>query len=249
MKALLNKEIKSKAELFRTTSGFGPTDSICLDSFLLKKNITTLFKPMSGNFAGMAIKANNERNFILVNSKHTKGKQHFTIAHELYHLFIQENFKSQRCETGLFERQQDIEERKADIFAACFLMPENGIFELIPDKEKAGKNLISTETLFRIQHYFNVSFNALIYRIIELGYIDKTYYDKYESGKKTIALRLGYDISLYEPANENKVIGDYASKASYLYKKQMITEAEYLRLLNTINIDPYKKFIQNKDEE
>ncbi len=52
------------------------------------------------------------------------------------------------------------------IFAACFIMPENGMLELIPDKEKTGKSLISTETLFRIQHYFNVSFNTLIYTVI-----------------------------------------------------------------------------------
>lgn len=242
MKFLLNKDIKSKAELFRTSNGFGPADSICLYSFLLKKNITTLFKPMSGDFAGMAIRVNNERNFILINCNHNKGKQHFTIAHELYHLYIQDNFKTHKCTTGIFDKQSDNEEIKADIFAACFLMPENGVIELIPDKEKKRKNLISTETLFRIQHYYGVSFNALLYRLIELGYIEKSYYDRYEFGKKAIASRLGYDIGLYEPANENKVISDYASKASFLYHNRIITEAEYLRLLNTIGIDPFSEY-------
>ncbi len=248
MKTLLNKEIKNNAELFRSKIGIGPTEPICLESFLLKKNITTLFKSMSGSFSGMAIKVNDERRFILVNQNHTKGRQNFTIAHELYHLFVQNDFKSQKCITGLFEKQRDTEERKADVFAACFLMPENGVVEMITEKERTKRNLISTETLFKIQHYYSVSLNAMIYRLIELGYIDKTYYDKYESGKKTTALKLGYDVSLYEKANENKIIGDYAAKATLLYENKMISEAEYLRLLNAVNIDPFKTVDENNED-
>ena len=31
--------------------------------------------------------------FMLINANHSIGKQNFSIAHELYHLFVQENFK------------------------------------------------------------------------------------------------------------------------------------------------------------
>lgn len=237
--SILWNEIGEKASTFRVENGYGPTDSILLTSLLLKKNIITLFKPMSEKFAGMAIKAGENLNFILVNQNHILGKQHFTIGHEIYHLFIQDNFTSHRCNTGLFEKQEDSEERKADLFAACLLLPENGIIQLIPNAEKQKKNLISTETLFRIQQYYGLSVNAVIYRLCELEYIDNSYYDKYSNGKMSTARKLGYDDRLYKPGNADKIIGDYGTIVNRLYQDQRISESYYLELLNAINIDPF----------
>ncbi len=57
---------------------------------------------------------------MLINTTQSLGKQHFTIGHGLYHLFIQENFSSQTCQTGMFNKKE-VEEYRADWFAAfCF---------------------------------------------------------------------------------------------------------------------------------
>ncbi|MDP4273624.1 MAG: ImmA/IrrE family metallo-endopeptidase [Bacteroidota bacterium] len=237
--SLLWIEIGEKASTFRSENGYGPTDPILLNSLLLKKNIITLFKPLTEKFSGMAIKASEDLHFILINQNHTLGKQHFTIGHEIYHLFVQENFISQRCNTGLFDQQKDNEEKKADFFAACLLMPENGIIQLIPNAERQKKNLISDETLFRIQQYYGLSVNAVIYRLCELKYIDSSYFDKYNSGKILLAKKLGFDDKLYKPGNFNKVIGDYGSLVNRLYQNKKISESYYLELLNAINIDPF----------
>ena len=237
--SLLWFEIGEKASTFRSRNGFGPTDPIQLNSFLLKANIITLFKPLSDKFGGMAIKADGGFNFILVNQNHSLGKQHFTIGHEFYHLFCQKNFTSQRCNTGLFDKQVDQEEKKADFFAACLLMPETGIIQLIPDHEKKSKNLISTESIFRIQQYYGLSVNAVIYRLCELEYTDKSYFEKFSSGKIGTALRLGYDDHLYKPGNADKVIGDYATRVDKLFKDEIISESHHMELLNAINLDPF----------
>lgn len=237
--SILWNEISEKASTFRTENGYGPTDPILLNSLLLKKNILTLFKPLSGKFSGMAIKASENLHFILVNQNHTLGKQHFTIGHEIYHLYIQENFTSQRCNAGLFDKQEDEEEKKADLFAACLLMPESGIIQLIPNAERQKKNLISNETIFRIQQYYGLSVNAVIYRLCKMEYIDSSYFDKYKSGKITIAKNLGFDDKLYKPGNYFKVIGDYGPLVNTLYQNRKISESYYLELLNAINIDPF----------
>lgn len=238
-KGLIKFDIENKASTFRKNNGFGETDPIRLESLLLKKNIITLFKPLSGSLAGMAIKVSDEAMFILVNCNHSLGKQHFTIAHELYHLFVQENFNSQKCLTGLFEGHEDIEEQKADLFAANLLLPELGVFELIPEKERQHKNAISAQTIFRIQQYYSVSIKAVIYRLVEFGLVDKSYFDTYASGNKIMAKKLGYDIKLYEKGNFEKSIGDYATLASSLYSSQKISESYYLELLNAIGFDPF----------
>jgi Zn-dependent peptidase ImmA (M78 family) len=237
---LLIKEVDRLASNFRTENGYGVNEPIHLTSLFLRKNIITIFRPLSSKFAGMAIKANDDLRFMMVNQNHSLGKQHFTIGHELYHLFIQEEFSSQRCITALFDKQTDIEEQKADIFAACLLLPETGITELIPISERQKRNMISAETVFKIQQYYTLSINAVIYRLVELDFVDKIYFDKYSSDKKNTARKLGYDISLYEPGNEFKVIGDYGLLVNHLYKNKKISESYYLELLNAINIDPFE---------
>lgn len=237
---LLIKEVDRLASNFRTENGYGVNEPILLTSLLLRKNIITIFKPLSPKFAGMAIKANDNFKFMMVNQNHSLGKQHFTIGHELYHLFIQEKFTSQRCITALFDKQTDGEEQKADIFSACLLLPETGITELIPISERQKRNNISAETIFKIQQYYSLSINAVIYRLVELGFVDKIYFDKYSSDKKNTARKLGYDITLYEPGNKFKVIGDYGILVNHLYKNKKISESHYLELLNAINIDPFE---------
>lgn len=177
----------------------------------------------------------------MVNHHHNVGKQNFTIAHELYHLFVQENFTYQRCMTGLFDKQKDIEERKADYFAANLLLPKMGVYDLIPQFEREATNKVSRETTFKIQQYYGVSVNAVIFRLVDLGLVNKSYYDVYrEMGKLHTARLLGYDATLYLRGNENRVIGDYGAIASRLFQSIKISESYYFELLNSINVDPFE---------
>ncbi|TAF73183.1 MAG: ImmA/IrrE family metallo-endopeptidase [Bacteroidetes bacterium] len=243
----LRFEIEKKALGFRIENGYSSTEPIQLDSLLIKQNVITIFKPLSGSLAGMAIKAPNGLKFMMINQNHNLGKQHFTIGHELYHLFIQENFTSQRCITGLFDKQIDIEEKKADLFSACLLLPESGIKQLIPDKEFANKKSLTVQTLFKIQHFYKVSMKATIFRLYELELIDDSYFKDYETGIKSTAHRLGFNISLYESGNFNKMIGDYGIVANQLFQNEKISEAHYYELLHAINIDPLK-ILQSENE-
>ena len=80
-------------------------------------------------------------------------------------------------------------------------------------KFQPKKNLISDTTVFKIQQYYSISVNAVIYRLVELDFVDNTYYDKY--------------------------IGYYGIIANELFKSKKISESFYLELMNAINIDPF----------
>jgi Zn-dependent peptidase ImmA (M78 family) len=233
-------DLKLKASKFRETNGLSANSSISLRSIIIKHNILTISKPLD-QVSGMAIKANDLK-FILFNSNHIYSRSRFTVAHELYHLFIQDNFDSAKCNTGLHEKQSDREETNADYFAASLLMPDDGVLELIPEPERR-KNKVSDATLFRIHQYYKVSVNAAIFKLIELGLADGSYYTKYDS-KKALALNLGYDDTLFKPMEPNRHIGDYGIIANDLYNKGLISESFYFELMNAINIDPF-----DKDEE
>lgn len=237
-------ECKEKAAEFRNRFGYGPNDPIHLRSFLLQQNVMTLFKPMSAGFAGMAMIVDQKR-FMMVNQTHTLGKQHFTIAHELYHLFVQENFTSQKCKTGLFLKQTDPEEKKADIFAGHLLLPEIGVTSLIPKEERTSK--ISDQTIFKIQQVYSASIKATIYRLIELGFADESYFEQYKKGSTEKMRNLGFDTRLMYPGNQDLTLGDYAVMAGTLFQLGKISESVYLAYLNAIHIDPLQK-IENGEE-
>lgn len=230
------KILQKNASLFRERNGIGSGEAIRLKSLLLKLNVLTIFKPMTDSFSGMSLKINDNSRFILVNSNHSIGRQHFTIAHELYHLFIQEKFEIHQCITGLFDTKNK-EEYNADYFASCLLMPENGINEMLPDVELT-KNKVSLQSIIKLEQYFSVSRSSMLLRLKMLGLVDEKHYEHLKSYKAIESSQLyGYNTSLYKAGNHNLVIGNYGEKAKILFDNEIISEGHYLELMNQIGID------------
>lgn len=230
--------LEKSATEFRQLNGIGSGDPIRLKSILSKLNVVTVYKPLSSSFSGMALKITNGNNvdrFILVNSNHNIGKQHFTICHELYHLYIQKEFKSMICNTGLFDKKNG-EEYNADVYASFLLLPEIGIKSLIPDEEM-GRDKISLKTILKIEHYYSCSRAALLYRLKELQLLTSNGYDKYVNNIKMGAIQNGYSTDLYEPGNEKLVVGNYGELARELFESQKISETHYMALLMDLGMN------------
>jgi Zn-dependent peptidase ImmA (M78 family) len=243
---LLEKEAFS----FRTDHGLHSTDPIRLKSLLQRLNVITVFTPLSGQFSGMAIKAqkgSTYERFMLVNSNTTVGKQHFTICHELYHLFVQPDFSSQVCKTGLFDKKLDKNEYYADIFASFLLLPTEGLLKNIPDEE-LNKKPISLRTILFIEHQYSCSRRALLYRLKSLNLIKQAEYDAFTINVKRGALENGFQTALYEPGNNQTTIGDYGSLARELYDKEKISQSHYYSLLTDFGIDITKLDEAENDE-
>lgn len=229
-----NLIIKQKTSSFRQQNGISNDEPIRLISLLQKLNVITLFRPLKENISGISLKIKDYR-FMVVNSDNTLGKQHFTICHELYHLFIQEVFEYMICNTGLFDKKNKIE-YIADLFAANLLLPEEGIIKLIPENE-LKKNNITLSTIIKTEQYYSSSRKSLLIRLDNLGLINYDKYEKYNNNIILSALRTGYDTALYKKANANKVIGDYGQRARKLYETEKISETHYISLLRDIGID------------
>lgn len=224
--------IEKQVSAFRKENGLSSCEPISLKSLLLKLNVLTVFKPLSDNFSGMCLKDNSEHRFMLINSNHSRGRQHFTIAHELYHLYVEKNPKPHKCNPGYVNSTI---EREADLFAALLLMPSDGLCQFIPESELISKE-VSIGTILKLEHYFSVSRSALLYRLLNIGLIEKkTHSDLWLIGVKNSAICYGYDTSLYESANEGLVIGDFGEKAHALFKANKISEGHYWELLHKIN--------------
>lgn len=237
-------KLKKDASEFRNELGYGITDSVNLNSLLIKLDIITVFKRLSNSFSGMAISISNpEKKFILINSDHSIGRQNFSICHELFHLYKDEDFHPHHSSAGAFNKRAR-NDYHADIFASYFLLPEEGILSLIPDKQ-LPKDRITVDSILKIEHYFRCSRSALLYRLKELDLISSTYYDTHILNVKSTAKLYGYPTELYEPGNEGKVIGNYGSIAKSLFDQEKISEGHYISLMKDIGFDVFN---ENNDD-
>lgn len=228
--------LEKTASEFRQTYGLNDRQPIRLRSFLQELNVQTVFKPLSESFAGMAMKIDDER-FMLVNSNHSLARQHFTICHELYHLFVQKNFTSQVCNTGQFN-YKDPEELNADWFAAYLLIPRDGVLMQIEDWDELDKNQIKLATILKLEQFFSCSRSALLIRLEEIGLVDRAYGSQFKDNVKRSASLFGYTTELYEPGNANQTIGDYGTLARQLFDTEQISESHYTQLLIDLGISP-----------
>lgn len=230
--------IEVKASELRTDWGLSAVEPASIKQLLIKLNILTLYRPLRDDFSGMCLKVGDHQ-FILVNSTHPVGRQNFTIAHEFYHLFVQDAFELHYCNPGNDSASK--QEKEADYFAAVFLLPEMGLKRMIPESELLKKT-ISMGTLLRLEHYFEVSRSALLVRLKTLRMITSAEYLKLANTSVVKSAReYGFDTSLYLPGNDGLVIGDYGIKARTLYDKGLISEGHYVELLSKIGSEPAQR--------
>ena len=86
MKRLSVQKAETLASIFRSQIGISLTEPISAKTLLRKLNITAMYRPLSEDSYGISCKSKSGKMFMMINSNSTRGRQHFTIAHELYHL-------------------------------------------------------------------------------------------------------------------------------------------------------------------
>src|SRR5690625_3362230 len=132
----MRKKLKEDSE--------SPIDILALINNL--KNSTLVFYPMSDRISGMCIKE-GQSNIIGINSNMSYGRQRFTVAHELYHLFYEEELKTVICQKDIYGQKPD-SEKEADTFASYLLAPYDSLRsyikenKLLENKEHILKDII-----------------------------------------------------------------------------------------------------------
>lgn len=219
------------AKQFRVNNGFSLTEPISLKSLLRKLNILTAFRPLSGDFCGMSLKSYSGLMFILINENQTRGRQRFTIAHELYHLFYDNNPQPSICQLN----SKDKSEANADLFASALILPENGIRSFLSTEEILHKK-VKLATVIKIEQYYSSSRSALLNRLKSLRIISQAQYEALSQiSVIESAKQYGYDTSLYRSCNKGLVIGDFGEKARLLFEDEKISEGHYNELLSLIS--------------
>lgn len=218
------------ASKFRLENGLSVAGPVSAKTLLRQLNIVTMYRPMSDNSYGISCRSKSGKMFMLINSNSTRGRQHFTVAHELYHLYFEDTLTPHMCQGTVSG-----EERNANMFASALLLPKAGILPLV-SADEIRNHRIELATILRLEQMFGVSRQNLLLRLKDLGLLTEACMKSVQSiPVKDSAREYGYDVSLYKSGNHGVVIGDFGEKARKLYESSKISEGHYMELLNMIN--------------
>ena len=235
MKKLAKEAIEQLALKMRAQAGLNPFEPIHTKTLLRKLGVMAIYRPLSEKACGLSMRsADGSGKFMLINSNNSRGRQHFTICHELFHLFYDEEPKPHICGTPGMEREPA--EINANAFSSALLLPQAGVLESIPSEEIMNRR-ITTATMLRVEQLFGVSHQSLCYCLRHLRLLTEEELQTHLEESKVIqdiATEYGYDLSLYQPGNEGVVIGDFGEKARLLYEQERISEGHYVELLNLL---------------
>ena len=203
--------------------GYSPIDVFALVQRI--PNLTLIKYPLGEHISGYCRKTKHT-NIIVINSSHTKGRQRFSLSHELYHLFYDDSMTSFVCSN--FNNKSE-NERKADLFASYFLMPPVSLFEMYKQFKQIALNYIIS-----IEQYYQISHVATLYRLLNDKKITNEQLEDYKVNVIISAKNLGYSEDLYTKSSDATkyiVLGKYIKDAQALLENNKISNGKFEEIL------------------
>ncbi len=106
---------------------------------------------------------------ILINASEPMWRRNFSLAHEVFHLFTWQSLPAERlrADPNLMQKAEAL----ANSFAAALLLPADGIRAELEGRGKEAK--IAIQELIDVARQFQVSTDALLWRLANLGWVPK----------------------------------------------------------------------------
>lgn len=223
-------DLNTKAQELREL--FGEDANSPVDIFSLANQIdglTLVFYPLGENISGMCVR-DKKIKLISINSTMSYGRQRFSFAHELYHLYYDDESGFNVCAKKLDSKNEN--EKCADQFASYFLAPYKSLRAVV--KKVTGGGRLSVQHVIAIEQYFGLSHLAMLWRLVSEGYLSPDRLEEYNSGVVSIARNLGYDDRLYKPTPvelQKRTYGHYLKQVEELRNKDIISSGKIDELL------------------
>lgn len=226
MKPEKQNELSYRANELRNRFGedvFSPINVFAI--LQAQENLTLVFYPFSERISGMCVIVHGGEKLMAINSTQTLGRQRFTAAHELYHLFVQEKITRVICGTEI-GGSRDEEEKNADCFASYFLAPNDALRNFIEKKLfKGTPRPMTVEDVVRVEQYFRMSRQATLYRLVGDDWLTLQFANTLRHDIIASARRLGYGDELYVPAPKDR---QYFSSGSYIRLAKQLIDSDII---------------------
>jgi Zn-dependent peptidase ImmA (M78 family) len=142
-----------------------------------KHRLLVHFQPLQSDLSGFLF--HDEQHAVIgVNSSHPNVRQRFTIAHELGHFLLHQNDPLHvdravhaKFRNDLSKQGTDPEEIEANLFAAELLIPR--MMVALDLHQNDVVDILDDHFFNELAQRYNVSTQALLLRLMNLGYIDQ----------------------------------------------------------------------------
>lgn len=108
--------------------------------------------------------------YVVINSSLPKVNSNFAVAHEIYHVFFQENEFKSKIEFANEDYYESESEYAANNFARALLMPENGFRGMFEKFKSESQGLF--DTICKLMNYYQTPYMATLIRCCELRLIE-----------------------------------------------------------------------------
>ncbi len=217
--------------------GVGETQPVDILSILWSwECISVIRTPFGGSSraSGLFVRKNDSV-LIVLNSSRTLGHQFFTAAHELYHVRFSEGMTGRVC-TAMQSSEKQPDEMDADRFATHLLLPRAGIDAM--RAKHATDAEPSWPTILRLEQYFRVSHEAMLWRLLDVGYFrNRKQMEEYKRGVIRQARTLGYDARIYRPDGAHEVLSSVPEKISVALREGLISQGWADELIDAMGVD------------
>lgn len=222
LKKIDHSQIHFLAGQLRRHLGFTENEPIDIFQVALEKipNLTIIFEDLDEDISGICYKG-EKSHVIVINQKMSLGRQRFSMARELFHLYYDNSNK--KSISSVYNRDDPIE-TLADAFAQLFLMPSSAFNDYvynsdIYDNPAADK----MKFILQLENEFQISHQAALHRLspfMDTSDIPKTSIIKH-------AQQYGFPTELYEkPTHQHKTNGYYFKQLEHLYNARYINAAQ-----------------------
>ncbi len=233
MSQSIYQEAEKQADKIRRELKLGKAPIRDIFGLLEGQGIFVVKIPIGGNGLSGAFYYDQEKDSgkILINSNRSNGHQVFTAAHEFCHFLLD---KEKRIIIDDDKMVKSAIEKRADCFAANFLMPKDGVNYYIQEILKLDSNKIDDQPLAKIRNEFDVSWQAIIYRLHDLGYtFDKPYKEKISDTRMLnfLSAQLGFEVEKSDSDGEFRLPTNFYHLAFKAYFDKKISLNKLSELL------------------
>lgn len=226
-----NNIISLKADETRLKLGFDLESPIDFNNIVSAvKGLTLIEMPLSSKVSGMIFKSSTDKAVVVINSKKSYSECRIALGHELYHYYSNGLVKFV-CPSSEILKKEDVE-YDADMFSSYFLMPI-GAFRKCFFNTCHGE--LNEKTLLYIEHYFGITREFLINRLINEKILNEQDANDYREQDVLWSSKInGFSTRIYEAKRSDDdihVLGDYISTAKDLLDKGIISNSKYEELM------------------
>jgi transcriptional regulator with XRE-family HTH domain len=205
----------AQEERRRLGLGAGPVGDIA--ALLESQGVRTGIISMPSGVSGLMMSHENVGFFVVVNKDHTGARQRFSWCHEYAHLLLDRKLSAH---VSREDDRTNLLEVRANVFAACFLMPEDGVRHFVEglgkggsarihadifdevgvvpvdSRSAAGSQQLQLYDVVRVAHHFGASVLSALYRLRNLRLVNEPEFQDLkrqdeEGASQRVAVMLG----------------------------------------------------------